>query len=470
VSAVRFVERALPEFDSPPQVPEIDAAVYRRRYEQLERAREAAGFDWLAIYADREHSANLAWLTGFDPRFEEALWIQGLSTTPVLLAGNENVSFARAQLRIATDVILYQGFSLPNQDRSRGADLRSVLRYARVRRGARCGLIGWKAQPEPEVPYWIVRAIEDLTGAVPANATAVLTDPDQGLRVSLEPEMIRFCEYAASLTSTAIRHWVRNLREGISERDAAAHLNAMGLELSCHTMMNFGRPIPSGLRSARNARARRGDYAQAAFGVIGGLTCRAGRLIDAGAAAGSGGAGAGTGGAGAGAGGGGASDPDRYLALVENYLRVVHAWYRSVAVGAVAGKVVAAATAVKSDDWDFAVNAGHLIHLEEWMSSPFFAGSTIKLKSGSAIQQDIIPVPREGLAVVNMEDGFVLADGDLQERLRRMDSALLERCRARRAWMEGLGYALSPDILPLSNIAGTYFPFLLDNRIVAAFT
>jgi hypothetical protein len=324
-----------------------------------------------------------------------------------------------------------------------------VLRYAHVRRGARCGLIGWKPQPEPEVPYWIVRAIEHLTGEVPTNATALLTDPDRGLRVALEPEMIRFCEYAGALTSAAIRRWAATLREGMSERESAAHLNAMGLELNCHTMTSFGRPIPSGLKGARNARVRRGDYAQAAFGVLGGLTGRAGRLIGATGAA--------------------AGDADRYLPLVENYLRVVHAWYRSIAVGAAAGTVVAAAEAVKSDDWEFAVNPGHLIHLEEWMSSPFFRGSPITLKSGSAIQQDIIPVPRESLAVINMEDGFALADGDLQERLRRLDPEMFERCRARRAWMETLGYELSPEVVPLSNIAGTFFPFLLDSRIIAAF-
>ena len=35
------------------------------------------GYDRLVVYADREHSANLAWLTGFDPRFEEAILIVG---------------------------------------------------------------------------------------------------------------------------------------------------------------------------------------------------------------------------------------------------------------------------------------------------------------------------------------------------------------------------------------------------------
>ncbi len=35
------------------------------------------GYDRLVIWADREHSANLAYLTGFDPRFEEAMLIVG---------------------------------------------------------------------------------------------------------------------------------------------------------------------------------------------------------------------------------------------------------------------------------------------------------------------------------------------------------------------------------------------------------
>ncbi len=35
------------------------------------------------VYADREHFANLAYLTGFDPRFEESLLIVGTATTPL---------------------------------------------------------------------------------------------------------------------------------------------------------------------------------------------------------------------------------------------------------------------------------------------------------------------------------------------------------------------------------------------------
>ncbi|MGH2627127.1 MAG: hypothetical protein ACRDHY_10800, partial [Anaerolineales bacterium] len=373
----------------------------------LSEAQQAAGLECLAIYADREHSANLAWLSGFDPRFEEALWLQTDGPRAALLVGNENLAYAASQLHLPAEVVLYQPFSLPNQDRSLSADLEALLRRAGVRASMRCGLIGWKPQERSEVPYWIVRAFADITGREPENATGLLMDPDSGLRTILEPEMIRFCEYASSLTSTAVRDWVYSLREGLSERDAAAALRSYGLELSCHPMVNFGRPIPSGLKSPRNAHVVRGEYAQCAFGVTGALTCRAGRLIGADDLGESG------------------SDEDDYLALVESYLKLVRAWFAEVRIGATGGEVVTAADATRSDAWTPAVNQGHLIHLDEWVSSPFYGGSTATLKSGSAIQQDIIPVPRRGYAMLNMEDGFVLADEDLQDQLQRADPAMM---------------------------------------------
>jgi hypothetical protein len=364
--------------------------------------------------------------------------------------GNENLGYAPSQLRVPAEVVLYQPFSLPNQDRSRSADLDALLRRTGVRPGMRVGLIGWKPQERSDVPYWIVRAFADIGGGEPANVTGLLMDPDRGLRVILEPEMIRFCEYASSHTSAAVRDWVFGLREGMTEREAAAALRSYGLELSCHPMVNFGRPIPSGLKSPRNARVIRGEYAQAAFGLIGALTCRAGRLIGR-------------------QDGEGEEDDDGYLELVENYLQVVRAWFAAVRIGATGGEVVAAADRARSAAWDAAVNQGHLIHLDEWIGSPFHPGSTAVLKSGHAIQQDIIPVPRRGAAVLNMEDGFALADGDLQQRLKRADPDMMTRCRARRELMEALGYEIAPEILPLSNIAGAFFPFLLAPNYVAAF-
>eukprot|EP01035_Chromulina_nebulosa_P055744 gene55744-76409_t len=69
---VQLIDAKLPEFGLPASRPELSRAIYAARLDALGRARRAAGIDTLLIYADREHSANLAWLTGFDPRFEEA--------------------------------------------------------------------------------------------------------------------------------------------------------------------------------------------------------------------------------------------------------------------------------------------------------------------------------------------------------------------------------------------------------------
>ena len=72
---VELAEIKLPEFGLPSVQPAIPLATYEARIDAaLTRAAEA-GYDALLVYGDREHFANLAYLTGYDPRFEEALLI-----------------------------------------------------------------------------------------------------------------------------------------------------------------------------------------------------------------------------------------------------------------------------------------------------------------------------------------------------------------------------------------------------------
>ena len=430
-------------------VPELPRQVFTDRAAHLETARVQAGLDGLVIYADREHSANLEWLTGFAPRFEEALLVWVAGRKPLLLVGNENLEYARFAAQIDVDLSLYQHFSLPDQPRDQLLDLLETLRSAGAKRGMKLGAIGWKpasALPSAalELPHYLITALETVTGAVPVNGSGLLMHPQHGLRVILEPEMIVFAEYAARLTSQAVLRLISSLELGMTERRAAGFLNAYGLELSCHTMTNFAPVIHSGLRSPRNRALTRGDYAQIAFGVIGSLTCRAGRVVTLTDA-----------------------DADGYAALQANYLQTSKAWYSSLRVGATGGDVVRAVDAVKSSDWQLALNPGHLLHLDEWLGSPFTSGSTLELRSGHAVQHDLIPVPASGNAVVNMEDGLVLADAGLRSRLEEIAPDLMRRVAARRALMERLGYALSEDVLPLSDIAGVTWPYLLEPDVVA---
>jgi Xaa-Pro aminopeptidase len=447
---VLFEKFELPDLGQPGDVPELPPYVFQARLAQLESAREHAGLDAIVIYADREHAANMAWLTGFSPRFEEAIWVQVAGRKPTLLLGNENLEFARHVVPLECDFVLYQTLSLADQPRNRNVRLEQLVQHAGLGINMRVGLVGWKPMPDLDVPHWIVRAVQDVTNLQPVNAAHLLMDAGSGLRTVMEPEMIQFAEHAGRITSRAIRAAIFNIKIGSSERQIANDLVSHGLELSCHPMVNFARNMPSGLGSPRNRRAEHGGYAQVAFGVIGSLTCRGGRVVMP-----------------------SDTDADDYLEIVTNYLLVVRAWYAGLRVGATGGEVFQAANATRNTLWDFALNPGHLIHLDEWLSSPFYAGSRLKLQSGTAIQQDIIPMPHSGNtsgnAVLNMEDGLILADGELRNQLRELDPALMQRCRARRDWMHHLGYALHEDVLPVSDMAGAFFPFLLEPEITVRF-
>ncbi len=92
MSAVRLAEIALPDFGMPGAQPEIPAATHAARVAAAHARAAAAGHQVLVVYADREHSANIAYLTGFEPRFEEALLILGGHAEPALVVGGGHAS------------------------------------------------------------------------------------------------------------------------------------------------------------------------------------------------------------------------------------------------------------------------------------------------------------------------------------------------------------------------------------------
>jgi hypothetical protein len=443
-------EMIIPDFGGPETIPEVPAAVYRARLAKVRERMQAAQYDCLLVYADREHSANMAYCTGFDPRFEEALFILTAEGQATLCLGNECSNIV-SKLPISADLALCQEFSLMGQDRSKSWDLAPLLRKAGLRAGTRCGMAGWKSlmANRLEAPAYMVDLVTEVCGARPANANDLFMNPKGGLRVQNEPEQIAVFEYAAVRTSTSVMNLLRALKPGARCFELARMFDGGGLPDSCHRMVSCGRMIHNGMASPGNDRIRKGEYLTCAFGVWGSLTARAGMLAsDTGAFA---------------------SGKGRItLKVIENYLAVVRAWYAALGVGTPAGEVFAAAEAARDDClYTFCVNTGHYIHLDEWLSSPFWRGSSIPLPSGSAIQADIIPVTRPPGICVNMEDGILLADAKLRAELKRRYPALYRRCQARRRFMtEDLGYQLSDEVLPLGNTPGAYFPCLLDTARV----
>jgi hypothetical protein len=112
------------------------------------------------------------------------------------------------------------------------------------------------------------------------------------------------------------------------------------------------------------------------------------------------------------------------------------------------------------------LNPGHFIHLDEWPSSPVYAGSAVTLESGMALQLDIIPATGTVYHTSNIEDGVALADEQLRSELAARYPDMWQRVGVRRAFMAGvLGIQLKPEVLPLSNLAGYLPPFWLAPQL-----
>jgi len=166
---VELSDIGVPDFGLPSAEPSVPTATYQARLAAAAGAAADAGLDALLVYADREHFANLAYLTRFDPRFEEALLILVPGRAPVLLVGNEGVAYA-AVVPPGIEVIRYQSFSLVNQPRAGSRPLADLLTAAGLgRTGAgpggragpgaqRVGIAGWKyfgPADEPGAEHWI---------------------------------------------------------------------------------------------------------------------------------------------------------------------------------------------------------------------------------------------------------------------------------------------------------------------------
>ncbi|MFI5199907.1 MAG: hypothetical protein ACHQXL_05995, partial [Candidatus Limnocylindrales bacterium] len=61
MSKARLAPIDLPDFGPPGPRPELPAALYPARVERLRERAEAAGYDRLVLYADREHSAGISY-------------------------------------------------------------------------------------------------------------------------------------------------------------------------------------------------------------------------------------------------------------------------------------------------------------------------------------------------------------------------------------------------------------------------
>lgn len=449
----------LPDFGLPTVEPQIPAATYRQRIALLRARARQAGLTAFLVYGDREHSANLAYLTGYDPRFEEALLLIDLGAAerkPVLVVGNEGWGYtAISPIRDDLDIALYQSFSLLGQDRSRSQPLADLLRGAGIGPGAQIGTAGWKhygptESPTPdawiEIPAYLVdtlRALAGSTGSV-RNANALLMDSSQGLRAVNDLDQLARFEFAATHTSQALRRVIFSLRPGMTEFEAVELMRLNGLPWSCHLMLSAGPHAVMGLPSPSLRPMQRGEPFTTAYGVWGALNARAGFLV---------------------------AGPDELPPAIRDYadrlvipyFEAIAAWYERLAIGVSGGELYRAVFDRIGDPFfGVGLNPGHLIALDEWVHSPVYAGSAERLVSGMALQVDVIPATGTAYFTTNIEDGVALADEPLRAALAASYPEAWARIEARRTFMrQALGLRLAPEVLPFSNIPAYLPPYLL---------
>ncbi len=184
------------------------------------------------MWADREHSANIAYLTGFDPRFEEAVLIVAATGDPAILLGNECFDLGAAA-PLPVRPVRFQDLSLPGQARDNSRPLDETLRDEGIGPGSRVGVVGWKTYANRatiEAPAFLVDELRSAVGTagLVENATDLLIDAADGLRVINEVEQLAAFEWAACQTSRSVRNVLTGLQPGMTEREAARLLEWNG--------------------------------------------------------------------------------------------------------------------------------------------------------------------------------------------------------------------------------------------------
>ena len=441
-----------PDNGTPDLPPAFSLREAEARLQAVRAAMARAGYAALVVYGDREHAANLHWLTGFDPRFEEAILVV-TEGDALLIAGNECLAYTVVSPLVIAGKLrtgLCASLSLPSQPR----DSRRLWEWLNtvVPAGSRIGVAGWKwftadelppdADPALalDVPAFLADPLRDRAARV-ENATALFMHPGHGLRARTSVDDIARLEFSNHMAASALRRMVFAFQEGMTDFAAIEAARIGGLPLGCH--MTFAMGDTPGLSGPIGDRIVKGRPASFNVAHWGSNICRAGWMAR-------------------GAGDLPASAAGYLDDFVFPYTQAMSDWCGMMRPGVPGGSVWAMIHDRLPPSFGITLNPGHLIGLDEWMSSPIMPGSDIPLASGMAMQMDVIPAHHRWSST-RMEDGYVLADDGLREALARVHPNVARRCALRAEFMRRvIGMEVPASLLPLADTCGIIAPWLLD--------
>lgn len=455
IPEIEYAEVQEPFISFPEEPVDLTDASMEERRRKILKQMEEKQMDSLLIYADREHGGNFGYLTGFEPRFEEAALALHRDGKAVLLLGNEMMKMA-AYSRIPASAVHVPYFSLPNQPMEHQKTLWQMLEDAGIRRGSRVGAVGWKLFTSRlenndqlfDQPSFLLEALQKAVGekGTVVNATGLFIHPKTGARVHNNANEIAHYEYGAALASCCMMNMMDQIEVGKTEIELASLLASGGQPVNVQTICATGDRFTNAVVAPRNKPVSLGDKFSSTLGFRGGLTSRSGYIART------------------------EDDlPEQnrdYLeAVAKPYYRAAAVWYEAMELGLSAERLYCLIEEVLPRDvYGWTLNPGHYVSDEEWMASPFYRGSETLIESGMMFQMDIIPsVP--GYGGVSAEDGIAVADERLRRELTKTYPNVWERIQKRRTYMEKeLGICLKPEILPLSDTEGYLRPFLLNRK------
>lgn len=450
---------------------EIDAVMpvfgkddYVQRLELLGDRMVKRGVSHVVVYADREHFANMDYLIGFEPRFEEAILIIDRDGNKTIVSGNECIPYSHVS-PVDLKRVLYQNFSLQGQPRDKSKSLNEIFSDAGIHSGTKVGLVGYKyfeqglVKGNPDylfdIPSYVLEELRSVAGIENVvNFTREFTGMPDGLRMTVRTaKEVAWAEYAACKTTNVIQRLFKNIKPGIGELELSEKGKPDFSPISVFPMLNFGREHGAiGLRSPNNDKLSVGDPCGLCYGMRGSLVSRVGIAAY-----------------------GEDSLKEEYQGVIDSFYKpfwsAIAIWYESLYIGVSAAEVYEnVMKIIGGSEFGVVLNPGHYIGGDEWVNSPFCRESPIKLENPAHMQCDIIAGSSSPAMSGICEDSVIIADADLRNRVAREYPDVWARISKRQRLMrEILGIRIHDDLLPLGNLNGVYFPYMLSTGLIFAF-
>ena len=283
------------------------------------------------------------------------------------------------------------------------------------------------------------------------NATDLLQDCTYGLKHSVSAkEAVQF-EILGTKVSRSVFRCLKNLKPGVSEIHASEALTLDGDPLATHPNVNFGdQRVALGIASPtyHNTLAY-GELVSVGYGLRGSLVHRsafyARDISEI------------------------PSERRAYIdELVKPYFSSIVCWYEMLHIGTNCGKIWRAVNdCIDMEKYSIKLNPGHLTHTDEWTNSPFSRESSVCIMSGMVLQCDYTASLTNPYLACHEEDGLLIADACLQQKIEELSPACWKRIQRRRKLMtELLNIDLPAEVLPLSDLSGIFFPYLANLQTI----